>query len=237
MQHPIQAGAAAALHLSSHALNSHNLISSASNHSPKSPSQTQQQQQTTNQQQQQQQQQASHSILSTFAPAPTVAAVQPAGSQSVAGTAAAVAAVAQQQQQQHLQLLANCPPGGAGLMSSSLNAAQMGMHGAERALPPKSLALSGSQHGSNMLLHTAPQPPQASQPAAVVGVSGSGSAGMSTSLHSFDINGVTAGSGVNASSAWSSGSTTAMNHASLSPTALAPQQGRSRCEVKLNAMP
>ncbi|XP_032577378.1 uncharacterized protein LOC6606797 isoform X1 [Drosophila sechellia] len=234
--HPIQAGAAAALHLSSHALNSHNLISSASNHSPKSPNQTQQQQQTTSQQQQQQQQ-APHSILSTFAPAPTVAAVQPAGSQSVAGTAAAVAVVAQQQQQQHLQLLANCPPGGAGLMSSSLNAAQMGMHGAERALPPKSLALSGSQHGSNMLLHTAPQPPQASQPAAVVGVSGSGSAGMSTSLHSFDINGVTAGSGVNASSAWSSGSTTAMNHASLSPTAMAPQQGRSRCEVKLNAMP
>ncbi|XP_017083729.2 tyrosine-protein kinase CSK isoform X2 [Drosophila eugracilis] len=234
--HPSQAGAAAALHLSSHALNSHNLISSASNHSPKSPSQTQQQQQTTSQQQQQQQ--ASHNILSTFAPAPTVASVgQPAGSQTVAGTAAAVAAVAQQQQQQHLQLLANCAPGGAGLMSSSLNAAQMALHGTERALPPKSLALTGSQHGSNMLLHTATQPTQASQPAAVVGVSGSGSTGMSTSLHSFDINGGAATSGVNATSAWSSGSTTAMNHASLSPTAMAPQQGRSRCEVKLNAMP
>uniref|UniRef100_A0A6P4F4Q8 Tyrosine-protein kinase n=2 Tax=Drosophila rhopaloa TaxID=1041015 RepID=A0A6P4F4Q8_DRORH len=235
--HPSQAGAAAALHLSSHALNSHNLISSASNHSPKSPSQTQQQQQqqTTSQQQQQQ---ASHSILSTFAPAPTVASVQPAGSQvAIAGTAAAVAAVAQQQQQQHLQLLANCASGGAGLMSSSLNAAQMALHGAERALPPKSLALTGSQHGSNMLLHTATQPTQVSQPAPVVGVSGSGSAGMSTSLHSFDINGGAGASGVNASSAWSSGSTTAMNHASLSPTAMAPQQGRSRCEVKLNAMP
>jgi len=57
VQHPSQAGAAGALHLSSHALNSHNLISSASNHSPKSPSQTQQQQQqqTTSQLQQQQQ--------------------------------------------------------------------------------------------------------------------------------------------------------------------------------------
>ncbi|XP_016952532.1 probable serine/threonine-protein kinase mkcB isoform X2 [Drosophila biarmipes] len=243
--HPSQAGAAGALHLSSHALNSHNLISSASNHSPKSPSQTQQQQQQTTSQQQQQQ--ASHSILSTFAPAPNpIQSVQQAtGSQAVAGgTAAAVAAVAQQQQQQHLQLLANCASGGAGLMSSSLNAAQMALHGAnERALPPKSLALSGSQHGSNMLLHTATQPAQVStqaNPAVVVGpgISGSGSAGMSTSLHSFDINGgCSAASGVNASTAWSSGSTTAMNHASLSPTALAPQQGRSRCEVKLNAMP
>ncbi|KAH8232619.1 hypothetical protein KR032_010616 [Drosophila birchii] len=235
--HPSQAGAAGALHLSSHALNSHNLISSASNHSPKSPSQTQQQQTTT--QQQQQQQQASHSILSTFAPAPTVPS-NSAGSQPVAGTAAAVAAVAQQQQQQHLQLLANCggSSGGSGLMSSSLNAAQMALHSAERALPPKSLALSGSQHGSNMLLHTATQPSQqATQPAAVGGVSGT--AGMSTSLHSFDINGGGggAGGGVNANSAWSSGSTTAMNHASLSPTSMAPQQGRSRCEVKLNAMP
>ncbi|KAH8257969.1 hypothetical protein KR038_003586 [Drosophila bunnanda] len=238
--HPSQAGAAGALHLSSHALNSHNLISSASNHSPKSPSQTQQQQQTTaQQQQQQQQQQASHSILSTFAPAPTVPAGS-AGSQPVAGTAAAVAAVAQQQQQQHLQLLANCGgSSGPGLMSSSLNAAQMALHSAERALPPKSLALSGSQHGSNMLLHTATQPSQqATQPAAVGGVSGS--AGMSTSLHSFDINGGGGGGGaggVNANSAWSSGSTTAMNHSSLSPTSMAPPQGRSRCEVKLNAMP
>ncbi|KAH8283982.1 hypothetical protein KR054_006561 [Drosophila jambulina] len=232
--HPSQAGAAGALHLSSHALNSHNLISSASNHSPKSPSQTQQQPTTT---QQQQQQQASHSLLSTFAPAPT-APSSSAGSQPVAGTAAAVAAVAQQQQQQHLQLLANCggSSGSSGLMSSSLNAAQMALHSAERALPPKSLALSGSQHGSNMLLHTATQPSQqAAQPAAV-----SGSTGMSTSLHSFDINGVGGGAGaggVNANSAWSSGSTTAMNHASLSPTSMAPQQGRSRCEVKLNAMP
>ncbi|KAI8044917.1 hypothetical protein M5D96_001093 [Drosophila gunungcola] len=159
---------------------------------------------------------------------------------AIVGTAAAVAAVAQQQQQQHLQLLANCASGGAGLMSSSLNAAQMALHGAERALPPKSLALSGSQHGSNMLLHTATQPTQPSQAAPVASGSGSGSgsAGMSTSLHSFDINGAGAvASGVNASSAWSSGSTTAMNHASLSPTAMAPQQGRSRCEVKLNAMP
>ncbi|XP_016998927.2 tyrosine-protein kinase CSK isoform X2 [Drosophila takahashii] len=240
--HPSQAGAAAALHLSSHALNSHNLISSASNHSPKSPSQTQQQQQQQQTTSQLQQQQASHSILSTFAPAPTVQSVQqPAGSQAVAGTAAAVAAVAQQQQQQHLQLLANCTSGGSGLMSSSLNAAQMALHGSERALPPKSLALSGSQHGSNMLLHTATQQTQASQqqqPTAVV-TGGSGTAGMSTSLHSFDINGGAVASGVNASSAWSSGSTTAMNHASLSPTAMAPQQqqGRSRCEVKLNAMP
>lgn len=224
------------MHLSSHALNSHNLISSASNHSPKSPSQTQQQQQQTTTQQQQQ---SSHSILSTFAPAPTAPSVQAAGSQPVAGTAAAVAAVAQQQQQQHLQLLANCGSGGSGLMSSSLNAAQMALHSAERALPPKSLALSGSQHGSNMLLHTTAQPTQqqASQPAAVGGVSGT--AGMSTSLHSFDINGGGGGvaGGVNANTAWSSGSTTAMNHASLSPTSMAPQQGRSRCEVKLNAMP
>ncbi|XP_017018500.1 tyrosine-protein kinase Abl isoform X1 [Drosophila kikkawai] len=235
--HPSQAGAASALHLSSHALNSHNLISSASNHSPKSPSQTQQQQQQTTTQQQQQQQ-VSHSILSTFAPAPTAPSGS-AGSQPVAGTAAAVAAVAQQQQQQHLQLLANCGgSSGSGLMSSSLNAAQMALHSAERALPPKSLALSGSQHGSNMLLHTTTQPSQqATQPAAVGGVSGT--AGMSTSLHSFDMNGGVGGGtgGVNANSAWSSGSTTAMNHASLSPTSMAPQQGRSRCEVKLNAMP
>ncbi|KAH8272516.1 hypothetical protein KR026_000172 [Drosophila bipectinata] len=228
--HPNQPGAAAALHLSSHALNSHNLISSANNHSPKSPSQTQQQQTTT--QQQQQQQQASHSILSTFAPAASSGSVQAAGSQAAGGTAAAVAAVAQQQQQQHLQLLANCGgAGGAGLMSSSLNAAQMALHASERALPPKSLALSSSQHGSNMLLHTTAQPTQATQP-----VSGSGSAGMSTSLHSFDINGGAGGSGVNASTAWTSGSTTALNHSSLSPTAMAPQQLR-KCEVKLNAMP
>ncbi|KAH8381996.1 hypothetical protein KR009_001323 [Drosophila setifemur] len=241
--HPSQAGTAAALHLSSHALNSHNLISSASNHSPKSPSQTQQQQQqtTTIQQQQQLQQQTSHSLLSTFAPAASSAgSAQAAGSQPVGGTAAAVAAVAQQQQQQHLQLLANCGAGGAGLMSSSLNAAQMALHGSERALPPKSLALSGSQHGSNMLLHTATQPTaqQASQPAP-----SGGSGGMSTSLHSFDINGGAGGVGggvgsgvVSASSAWSSGSTSAMNHASLSPTGMAPQQLR-KCEVKLNAMP
>ncbi|XP_034661118.1 uncharacterized protein LOC117896756 isoform X1 [Drosophila subobscura] len=240
--HPSQAGAAVALHLSSHALNSHNLISSsnssASNHqSPKSPSQTQQQLQTT-----QQQQQPPHSILSTFAPVaaaqPPVPQQQPAG----AGiTAAAVAAVAQQQQQQHLQLLANCAAASGGnLMSSSMNAAQMALHAAERALPPKSLALSGSQHGSNMLLHTvAPAsgtqvPPQPSS-------GSSGTAGMSTSLHSFDINGAAGcggvGVNVNAASSWSSGSTTAMNHAaSLSPTAPAPQQLR-KCEVKLNAMP
>ncbi|KAH8295272.1 hypothetical protein KR018_009460 [Drosophila ironensis] len=222
--HPSQAGTAAALHLSSHALNSHNLISSASNHSPQAPGQTQQQQTTT----QQQQQQASHSILSTFAPPTSAISAQPAGSQPAGGTAAAVAAVAQQQQQQHLQLLANCGSGGAGLMSSSLNAAQMALHGSERALPPKSLVLSGSQHGSNMLLHTATgQPTQASQAAAVG--SASGSTGMSTSLHSFD-------GGAGPSSAWSSGSITAVNHASLSPTALASQQLR-KCEVKLNAMP
>ncbi|KAH8318703.1 hypothetical protein KR074_002195 [Drosophila pseudoananassae] len=224
--HPSQAGAAAALHLSSHALNSHNLISSASNHSPKSPSQTQQQQQQTTTQQ-----------LSTFAPAASSGSVQGAGSQAAGGTAAAVAAVAQQQQQQHLQLLANCGGGGgAGLMSSSLNAAQMALHASERALPPKSLALSSSQHGSNMLLHTTAQPTQATQPVAGGVGGGSGTAGMSTSLHSFDINGGAGGSGVNASTAWSSGSTTAMNHSSLSPTAMAPQQLR-KCEVKLNAMP
>ncbi|KAH8341039.1 hypothetical protein KR067_002082 [Drosophila pandora] len=236
--HPNQAGTAAALHLSSHALNSHNLISSASNHSPKSPSQTQQQQTTTQQQQQQQQQQATHSILSTFAPAATSGSVQTAGSQAAGGTAAAVAAVAQQQQQQHLQLLANCggSGGAGGLMSSSLNAAQMALHASERALPPKSLALTSSQHGSNMLLHTTgAQPTQATQPVAVGGASG-GTGGMSTSLHSFDINGGAGGSGVSASTAWSSGSTTAMNHSSLSPTAMAPQQLR-KCEVKLNAMP
>ncbi|XP_002017093.2 uncharacterized protein LOC6591741 [Drosophila persimilis] len=249
--HPSQAGGAAsavALHLSSHALNSHNLISSssssASNHqSPKSPSQTQQQQLQQTTQLQQQQQQPPHSILSTFAP---VAAAQPPAQPAGAGvgvTAAAVAAVAQQQQQQHLQLLANCAAASGGnLMSSSMNAAQMALHAAERALPPKSLALSGSQHGSNMLLHTvAPTgsssgtqvPPQPSSGA-------SGTAGMSTSLHSFDINGAAGcggGVNVNAASSWSSGSTTAMNHAaSLSPTALAPQQLR-KCEVKLNAMP
>ncbi|XP_022216318.2 tyrosine-protein kinase Abl [Drosophila obscura] len=250
--HPSQAGAAVALHLSSHALNSHNLISSssnssASNHqSPKSPSQTQQQLQTTQQQQQQQQ---PHSILSTFAP---VAATQPPvqqQQQQPAGagiTAAAVAAVAQQQQQQHLQLLANCAAASSGgnLMSSSMNAAQMAaLHAAERALPPKSLALSGSQHGSSMLLHTvAPAAGTQVPPLPSAGSSGQQTAGMSTSLHSFDINGAGAGCGgvgvnVNAASSWSSGSTTAMNHAaSLSPTALAPQQLR-KCEVKLNAMP
>ncbi|XP_068155503.1 uncharacterized protein Csk isoform X1 [Drosophila tropicalis] len=234
-------GTAAALHLSSHALNSHNLIS---NHSPKSPNQTQQQQQ-----------QTTTSNLSTFAPVAASAAAPPLTSatapQPASVTAAAVAAVTQQQQQQHLQLLANCASSNsnANLMSSSMNAAQLqSLHASERALPPKSLALSsgGIGGGSNMLLHTVGsssnpstlQQQQQSGSAVVGSNSVGGGTAMSTSLHSFDINGggVAASAGA-ASSSWSSGSTTAMNYSSLSPTAaLGPQQLR-KCEVKLNAMP
>ncbi|EDV93460.1 tyrosine-protein kinase CSK isoform X2 [Drosophila grimshawi] len=237
----------AATAAAAHALNSHNLIN---NHSPKSPNQTQlqlqQQPQTTTIQQQQQQQQQ-HSILSTFAPAATTAThtqAEQAAAAAASVTAAAVAAVAQQQQQQHMQLLANCASSN-NLMSSSLT-----LHTPVGVLPPKSLALSGgncsnsstggNSSSNNILL-------QSTQPT-IVGSSSSASnsnnnnnnnisnsnsssnnTGMSTSLHSFDING-----GGGSMDKWTSGSTTAMNHASLSPTG-APQL--RKCEVKLNAMP
>ncbi|XP_039950787.1 serine-rich adhesin for platelets [Bactrocera tryoni] len=160
-----------AIHLSSHALNSHNLISTAvgSNHSPKSPNQQQQQQHHHHQQQQQQQtaqltgpttQPHAHAhVLSTFAP--TTGNCAPTGGV----TAAAVAAVTQQQQQQHLQLLANASSNSNNnLMSSSLNAAQhsaaLSLH--ERGLPPKSGAhvagLGVGLHSSNMLLHQTQAP-------------------------------------------------------------------------------
>ncbi|XP_011185578.2 mucin-5AC [Zeugodacus cucurbitae] len=161
-----------AIHLSSHALNSHNLVSAAvvSNHSPKSPNQ-QPQQQHHHHHQQQQQQQASQltgstaqphthtHILSTFAP--TSGNCAPTGGV----TAAAVAAVTQQQQQQHLQLLANASNNSNNnLMSSSLNATQhnSGLSLHERGLPPKSGAIVGGLgvglHSSNMLLHQTQAP-------------------------------------------------------------------------------
>ncbi|XP_037951284.1 tyrosine-protein kinase CSK-like, partial [Teleopsis dalmanni] len=237
-----------AIHLSSHALNSHNLITSASNHSPKSPNQHQHQQQlatTTTQTQQLQQHPHAHShghILSTFAP--------PSQQQTTATvatncTAAAVAAITQQQQQQHLQLLSSNNSNN-NLMSSSMNAAHLvgqNTHNAlslhERGLPPKNLSVANSAlHGSNMLLHTTVQQHQL-QPTSLTSSqqqqqqTNSATTGMSTSLHSFDING---GNGTSWANTGSS---------SLSPTsAMVPtiqqqqqQQQQRKCEVKLNAMP
>ncbi|TMW52386.1 hypothetical protein DOY81_002553 [Sarcophaga bullata] len=224
-----------AIHLSSHALNSHNLITNApgavivapSNHSPKSPNQHPQPQ---IQQQQQQQQQQQH-IMSTFAPI---------GLNAPSATAAAVASVTQQQQQQHLQLLSaaaaanNC---NNNLMTSSLNAAHTALSLHERGLPPKSMALqSNAGGGSNMLLHTQhpAQPHHQSQPAMVINQVANASS-MSSSLHGFDING---GANVPVTSqSWTT--------PSLSPTSgLAPNhssglhnQPQKKCEVKLNAMP
>ncbi|ALC45755.1 Csk [Drosophila busckii] len=223
------AAAASALHLSSHALNSHNLIN---NHAPKSPNQTQQTQQVTTAQQQQQQ----HSILSTFAPAPTLAAEQAAsGTPSAAtnATAAAVAAVTQQQQQQHMQLLANCGSSG-NLMSSSLT-----LHAPVGALPPKSLALSSSSNSSSS--NNSNMPATAGNTSNInnnnnTSGSNANTTGMSTSLHSFDI-GSTSGVVGGSMDKWTSGSTTAMNHNSLSPTTATQQQQLRKCEVKLNAMP
>ncbi|XP_062122852.1 mucin-5AC [Drosophila sulfurigaster albostrigata] len=225
------ATAAAALHLSTHALNSHNLIN---NHSPKSPNQTQQQQQPTTIHQQQQ-----HSILSTFAPAGASTATDQSASASISATAAAVAAVTQQQQQQHMQLLANCASSN-NIMSSSLT-----LHTAPvGALPPKSLAHgnnsgTSSSSSNNMLLQST-QPTTAATSGSNINNNNSNiisnnttTSGMSTSLHSFDING-------GGMEKWTSSSTMAMNHASLSPTS-APQQQQHhnlrKCEVKLNAMP
>lgn len=221
--------------MSSHALNSHNLITNATgaivaapNHSPKSP----------NQHQQQQPQQQQH-IMSTFAPIGTTAP---------SATAAAVASVTQQQQQQHLQLISaaaaanNC---NNNLMSSSLNAAHSALSLHDRGLPPKSMALQANVGGgSNMILHAQQHPAQhhQSQPSMVVNPS-TNAAGMTTSLHSFDIN----GSGSVPVVTTQSWTTTP----SLSPTTgLAPnhgalhghgqqqqQQHHKKCEVKLNAMP
>ncbi|XP_019890457.2 putative uncharacterized protein DDB_G0277255 isoform X2 [Musca domestica] len=251
-----------AIHLSSHALNSHitnatgvagggggstilaggGIINAAANHSPKSPNQHPQQQQ-----------QQSHSLMSTFTPI--------VGSASTASsvTAAAVASVTQQQQQQHMQLLNaaaaanNC---NNNLMSSSLNAAHStGMSLHERGLPPKGMGLTANAGGgSNMLLHTqhpAQQQQQQQQQhhhpnqtsSLVINPAGAnvgaGGSAMTTSLHSFDINGaaVVGGNpvGVGAQT-WAT--------PSLSPTSgMAPnhhvgqQQPHKKCEVKLNAMP
>lgn len=244
--------------MSSHALNSHNLISAASNHSPKSPNQQQQQQLTTanstvlaHQQQRQTQHPSaahlSHSshLLSTFAPQPA----PPSQTQSTAVsgniTAAAVAAVTQQQQQQHLQLLANVSGNtGVGnnnnnLMSSSLNAGHTALSVHERGLPPKSASV---LHGSNMLLHTSggvQHQQTQQQPTSLTSTQSlqqQQQAGMSTSLHSFDLNGV---GGTTWNTAGSSG---AVANSSLSPTTgIAPNHAalpqHRKCEVKLNAMP
>lgn len=178
--------------------------------------------------------------MSTFAPiGPSASSV----------TAAAVASVTQQQQQQHLQLLSaaaaanNC---NNNLMSSSLNAAHSALSLHERGLPPKGIGLTANAGGgSNMLLHTqhpAQQSHHPSQQAAMVATANVAAAGMTTSLHGFDING---GATIPATTqSWST--------PSLSPTTgMAPnhhggvslhghqqqQQGHKKCEVKLNAMP
>ncbi|XP_023297845.2 probable serine/threonine-protein kinase DDB_G0282963 [Lucilia cuprina] len=223
-----------AIHLSSHALNSHNLITNAtgavivapSNHSPKSPNQHQQPQL------QQQQQQQQH-IMSTFAPI---------GSTAPSATAAAVASVTQQQQQQHLQLISAANNCNNNLMTSSLNAAHSALSLHDRGLPPKSMALqSNAGGGSNMLLHTQHPAQQHHQSqTAMVGNQTTNAAGMTTSLHSFDINGGGGGVGGNVPVTTQSWTTP-----SLSPTTgLAPnhgllhgQQQQKKCEVKLNAMP
>ncbi|XP_065355005.1 probable serine/threonine-protein kinase DDB_G0282963 isoform X2 [Calliphora vicina] len=222
-----------AIHLSSHALNSHNLITNAtgavvvapSNHSPKSPNQHQQPQIQQIQQQQQQQQQH---IMSTFAPI---------GSTAASATAAAVASVTQQQQQQHLQLISAANNCNNNLMTSSLNAAHSALSLHDRGLPPKSMALqSNAGGGSNMLLHTQhpAQQHHQSQPAMVVNQT-TNAAAMTTSLHSFDING--AANVPVTTQSWTT--------PSLSPTTGLPpnhgvlhaQQQQKKCEVKLNAMP
>lgn len=237
-----------AIHLSSHALSSHNSI--ASNLSPKSPSQ--QQQSTTlssativaqSQQQHQHPHVHLHGVLNNHVHA------------GASVTSSAVVAAVNHQQQQHLHLLTSCGGSNSGssnnnsLMSSSLNAAQLQGHmsvpgtgsvcgtsvvpitlGLDRGLSSKCGL--GGLHGSNVLLHTTVQPSSLST---TLSTSQSLSAsGMSTSLHSFDVNG---------------GSTTWNNTTnSLSPTtAMAPNHGNSlmmqqqhqqrKCEVKLNAMP
>ncbi|XP_061393694.1 serine-rich adhesin for platelets [Musca vetustissima] len=266
-----------AIHLSSHALNSHNLITNATgggvaggggstilgggggvinaaaNHSPKSPNQH------PTQQQQPHQQQQSHNLMSTFAPI--------VGSASTASsvTAAAVASVTQQQQQQHMQLLSaaaaanNC---NNNLMSSSLNAAHssaMSLH--ERGLPPKGMGLTANAGGgSNMLLHTQQQqhPAQqqqqqqphhqqqhhANQTSLVINPVVGGGSGMTTSLHSFDINGaaVVGNPVANTQSSWATPSLSptsgmAPNHHSIGGGVPHGQQPHKKCEVKLNAMP
>lgn len=204
--------------MSSHALNSHNLITNAtgavvvppSNHSPKSP----------NQHQQSQLQQQQH--MSTFV--------------SPSATAAAVASVTHQQQQQHLQLISAANNCNNNLMSSSLNAAQSGLSLHDRGLPPKSMALqSNAVVANSMLLHTqhSSQPHLQSQPAMIVNQTANATS-MTTSLHGFDING-----GATAPATSQSWTTP-----SLSPTTgLAPSHGQmhgqhaKKCEVKLNAMP
>ncbi|XP_073841385.1 C-terminal Src kinase isoform X2 [Musca autumnalis] len=254
-----------AIHLSSHALNSHNLITNAAgvagggnnavlggggvinaaaNHSPKSPNQHPQQSQ-------QQQQQQSHNLMSTFAPI-----VGSSASAASSVTAAAVASVTQQQQQQHMQLISaaaaanNC---NNNLMSSSLNAAHssaMSLH--ERGLPPKGMGLTANAAGgSNMLLHTthpAQQQQQQhtqhhpNQTSLVINPAGGvvAGAGMTTSLHSFDINGAAVVGNPIATT-----QSTQWATPSLSPTSGmvpsnhhgGPQQPHKKCEVKLNAMP
>ncbi|XP_075146323.1 C-terminal Src kinase [Haematobia irritans] len=234
-----------AIHLSSHALNSHNIITNASgvggggnvinaaaNHSPKSPNQHQQHPQ-----------QQSHALMSTFAPI--------GSSVTPSVTAAAVASVTQQQQQQHMQLLSaavanNC---NNNLMSSSMNAAHSALSLHERGLPPKSMGLTANAGGgSNILLHTQQHPAQQHHPSQASLVNPTTNAtSMTSSLHSFDINGAIPNPAATTQS-WTT--------PSLSPTAgIAPnhhgapalhgggggvghqQQSHKKCEVKLNAMP
>ncbi|XP_013111387.2 serine-rich adhesin for platelets [Stomoxys calcitrans] len=234
-----------AIHLSSHALNSHNLItnatgvgsggggggviSAAANHSPKSPNQHPQQ---------------PHSLMSTFAP------IGSSATSSV--TAAAVASVTQQQQQQHMQLLSaavaanNC---NNNLMSSSLNAAHSALSLHERGLPPKGMGLTANAGGgSNMLLHTQhpAQQHHPSQASSLVNPTTNAAAGMTTSLHSFDINGAVTNNPAATTQSWTTPSlspTTGMapNHhgaSSLHAGSGGHQQlAHKKCEVKLNAMP
>ncbi|XP_053960245.1 uncharacterized protein LOC128864550 isoform X1 [Anastrepha ludens] len=236
-----------AIHLSSHALNSHNLISAATgaNHSPKSPNQQQHQQQHHHQQQQGSQlsgsaaQSHTHThILSTFAPQPASTGNCAPAAGGV--TAAAVAAVTQQQQQQHLQLLANASSNSNNnLMSSSMNAAQhsaaLSLH--ERGLPPKSGAivagLGGALHGSNMLLHQAQTPSslsssqQQTQSAislntaggSGVGVGGGGGSGnIGATSMSTSLHSFDINGGGVAANAWSSANANAVAVALHSPT-------------------
>lgn len=208
-----------ALHLSSHALNSHNLINSTgavvvppSNHSPKSPNQ-----------QPQLQQQQQH-IMSTFAPI---------GSTAPSATAATASVT---QQQHNLQLISAASNCNNNLMTSSLNAAHSALSLHDRGLPPKSMAIqSNAGGGSNMLLHTQhPAQHHQSQPA-IIGTQSVNAASMTTSLHGFDING---GANVPVT-------TQSWTAPSLSPTTgllpnhglLPGQQQQKKCEVKLNAMP
>lgn len=211
--------------MSSHALNSHNLItnatgvgggsggviSAAANHSPKSPNQHQHPQQ-----------QPPHTLMSTFAPI---------GSSVPSVNATAVAN--------------NC---NNNLMSSSLNAAHSALSLHERGLPPKGMGMTtNAGGGSNMLLHTQhpAQQHHPSQASSLVVSATTAGAGMTTSLHGFDINGAVPNPATTQSWTTPSLSPTggmAPNHhgggvSSLHGHQQQQLQPHKKCEVKLNAMP